>query len=550
MRGFSSTAVNNTLVLLDGQKLNNPTQAAPDISSIAMADIERVEIIQGSAGVLYGDQATGGVINIITKRPQQRSGNLEVGFGNQDWESYRGSIGETFANGLGYRLSAEKRLTDNYRDNNEASYDNVLARGDYTQALLKFFVEAQRVNDDMRLPGSLTPTQIQQNRKQTTRPNEYTNIDTDRYRVGGEITIAPQWTLALEYSYRDADSKGLLFGSEFTDATTVKAFTPRVVGNIDMPFGPAVATFGYDGQSSEYRSTLTFSHIEQHTDDIYAQLVVPVYTDVVVTAGARHSTLDQENKISGSTNDDSETVTTLGVSWQVVDSTRLFVRRDEGFRWANADDNGSTLPGVEFLDPQTSTSYETGVNWKGGAVETDVVIYRLNTDDELLYDQSAGSFGANVNLPKLRRDGVNVELRWAALDSLSLRASAGYVDAEYRAGTFDGNTVPQVAKRTGSIGVDWQICPVLGLYVDAQYNGRRYRSGDDPNIIGKLGGYTVYNANLRWQLERWYATVRVNNLTAKEYNGSDFIFISAFGNFESGYPAAERQTIATVGYKF
>ncbi len=69
LRGFGPTAVNNTLILVDGKRLNNSSdQGAPDLTSIAIDDIEQIEIIQGSAGVLYGNQAVGGVINIIRKR--------------------------------------------------------------------------------------------------------------------------------------------------------------------------------------------------------------------------------------------------------------------------------------------------------------------------------------------------------------------------------------------------------------------------------------------------------------------------------------------------
>ncbi|HMV72169.1 MAG TPA: Plug domain-containing protein, partial [Pseudomonadales bacterium] len=54
MRGFGENAVNNTLVLVDGRRLNNPSLAAPDLGSIALADIERIEVLQGGAGVLFG----------------------------------------------------------------------------------------------------------------------------------------------------------------------------------------------------------------------------------------------------------------------------------------------------------------------------------------------------------------------------------------------------------------------------------------------------------------------------------------------------------------
>lgn len=551
MRGFGSNAANNTLVLLDGQKLNNPSLVAPDLSSIALADVERIEIVQGSAGVLFGDQATGGVINVITKRPQQRSARLEAGMGSQDWESYSGSIGEAFDNGLAYRVAGEKRLSDNYRDNNEAGYDNLLARASYAQALFSGFVEAQQINDDMRLPGSLTPAQIREDRRQSRRPADFTDIDTERYRVGGELVIDPNWKIAVDYSYRDADSEGVFFGMAFTDATTVKSFSPRVLGNVELPYGNLVATFGYDNQHSDYRSTLTFNRVEQRSDDVYGQLVVPVYTDVAVTAGLRRSRIEQENLTAGNIHDDSESLHTLGVSWQSTDALRVFARFDSNFRWANADENGFTLAGVDFLKPQTSDSYEAGFNWRAGALETDLVIYRLDTDNELLFDPAQNfGFGANINLQRSRRDGANAELRWAVSDALSVRASAGYVDAEVRAGDYRGNAVPFAAKQTGSIGVEWRINAMFDLYADAQYTGRRFRSGDDPNQLGELGGYTIYNANLRWHRDRWYATLRVNNLTATEYEGFSGVSISSFGIFEFAYPAAERETFVTVGYTF
>jgi len=442
-------------------------------------------------------------------------------------------------------------LTDNYRDNNDADYDNILANGSYTNSRIRVFAEAQQVNDNMRLPGSLSPIQIEQDRKQTKRPNDFTNIDTDRYRAGTQVEITDLWKFAAEYSYRNADSNGVFFGTPFTDSTTTKEITPRLIGNFTTPYGKAVLTLGYDGQKSDYESTLTFNQIHQKIDDVYSQLVVPVYTDITATIGARHSKLDEKNLVTQAANDDSETVSSWGVSWQLTKNARVFARRDSSFRWANADENGYTLPGVIFLNPQTSDSNEVGFNWHEAAVEASVVLYRLDTDNELLFDsaQNFGS-GANINLPKSRRDGITGDISWAATNTVTLRASIGYVDAEIRAGAFKGNTVPFAAEYTSSFGINWQLNEMFDIYADAQYTGRSYRSGDDPNILGELGGYTIYNANLRWHVENWYATVRINNLTAKEYDGFSGAFVSSFGNSEYAYPAAERQVYATVGYRF
>ena len=68
VRGFSSTANANTLVLVNGRRLNHSDTSSPDLHHIFPKDIERIEVLVGSAGSLYGDQAVGGVINIITRR--------------------------------------------------------------------------------------------------------------------------------------------------------------------------------------------------------------------------------------------------------------------------------------------------------------------------------------------------------------------------------------------------------------------------------------------------------------------------------------------------
>ena len=82
MRGFAESAGSNTLVLVDGRRLNNPDLASPDLNSIALEDVERIELVQGSAGVLFGDQAVGGVINIITRKPGALRHSLELSAGS------------------------------------------------------------------------------------------------------------------------------------------------------------------------------------------------------------------------------------------------------------------------------------------------------------------------------------------------------------------------------------------------------------------------------------------------------------------------------------
>ena len=70
LRGFGITSDQNTLVLLDGVRLNENDLSSTKLSAIPLQSIARIEILRGSGSVLYGGGAAGGTINIITKGPR------------------------------------------------------------------------------------------------------------------------------------------------------------------------------------------------------------------------------------------------------------------------------------------------------------------------------------------------------------------------------------------------------------------------------------------------------------------------------------------------
>ncbi len=112
LRGFNGDEY--TLVLLDGLPLNDAYTGGVEWSSLPVDNIERIEVIRGPASALYGGNAMGGVINIITKTPQKLSASAGGGYGTNETARYRLSVGDRFWDKLSLRLGYEQQSTDGY----------------------------------------------------------------------------------------------------------------------------------------------------------------------------------------------------------------------------------------------------------------------------------------------------------------------------------------------------------------------------------------------------------------------------------------------------
>ncbi len=216
MRGFGSTGSANTLILIDGRRINNTDFASPRLNNIFVKDIERIEITQGSSAVLYGDQAVGGVVNIITRRPTEFDAGIELGYGSYDYQSQTGHISHKFDNGTGIRASAERKRADGYRDNNKTSYDNGFINLSYEGDRSWIFGEYQRTDEDLGLPGALTEAQLDVSREQTLFPLDFNDSTNEVTRIGGAFSITPNWDFAAEYTYSKDDVNGVLTGLSLT----------------------------------------------------------------------------------------------------------------------------------------------------------------------------------------------------------------------------------------------------------------------------------------------------------------------------------------------
>ena len=206
IRGFGEVAAANTQILVDGRRLNRSDLAGVNFSTVPLNRIEQVEVYRGGRSVLYGNGATGGVINIITKKDREdgHTLTLQSEFGTQ--ESYKfstlldGKIGNTT-----YSLGSSYSDTDGWRENNYERFKNA-----------GFSVFIQELEDwDFLISGSLSEFSVGTpsgrpaggSRKDASNKIGYFDIEENSISFSPRYWINEDVSIELATSYREAESE-------------------------------------------------------------------------------------------------------------------------------------------------------------------------------------------------------------------------------------------------------------------------------------------------------------------------------------------------------
>ncbi len=562
MRGFGDTAGSNTLILVDGRRLNNPDIAAPDLNSIALEDVERIEIVQGSAGVLFGDQAVGGVINVITRKPGALRHTLKLSAGSYNTLQLHAMTSQALDSGLNYLLSLDARESDNYRDHNEASYLNGFGKLGYEYETGSVFGELQYINDELNTPGTLFADEVSADRRQVSPvyADDFSNAKTAIARVGLVQQLSDKWSLEAELSGRDTNGEFRLTSIDGTQDRRVVELTPRFIG-----FVPAInntmLTLGADAVDSEYKLTTSFGDQvnDQLQSSVYAQAVIPATEVLDITLGVRYAEVENDLQDTGTFAtypagiqiDDDVTVGTFGLAIKATENWRVLFRADQNYRFAKVDEYLQPVDQV-ILKTQEGLSVETGVEWASGSDTAKLLVYQLDLDDEIAYDPNAGLFGANINLDKTRRKGVITSGHWQQTKKLGYSASYTYTDAEVLSGPLAGKDIPLVARHSVQLGSDYQLTDKWQLYGELFAISDRVFGGDFDNVLGRLPGYGVINIKAGYDYRDFNIMARINNLLNKEYSdvGQLGFDPNTFAATEAFFTSPEINFMLTAAWQF
>ena len=570
LRGFGPSASSNTLILIDGRRLNNSAdQAAPDLSTIDLEDIQQIEILQGSGGVLYGNQAVGGVINIIRKKVTQDKVAVGLKAGSYDSSKVSASIDKLVGN-TQLAVTVFSSSSDNYRDHNETEIKHVSLRANHDYRSFSGYLELAKNDDHILTPGALFQSELDVSRTQSVPiySNDFFDTQTDTFQIGMDKEIDDSQSLNINYSRRINDREFIQtirptpapFPTPVPFLSTQDRDTQTLSGKyIIKPekFTGSSIILGFNLEETDYELLSLFGpqEMDQTINDIYLLSNWSISNWSVITAGLRYS--DQQAEIFDGTVttpiSDSVSVISLGFTQRVGD-WKLSARADQNFRYPTVEEHTNVPFGDPLgLETQEGVSLEFGAEIFTNNDRYRATLYSIELDNEIAFDSSGF---ANLNLDATSRQGLILEAsnQWSERTSTNL--SFTLLDAEITDGAFNGNTLPLVPEKTFRLDGLYQINQNMRVNLEFIAVDEQVFGGDFANTLGKLDGYNVLNGNFSYSVNRWDLAFRINNLLDEEYSeiGSQFTDFSAFPPtitiFESFFPSPERNFWISAKYAF
>jgi iron complex outermembrane receptor protein len=563
IRGFGETAPLNTLVLIDGRRVNEVDLSGVDWTQISLNQIERIEIVRGAGSVLYGDNAVGGVINIITKKPDKPfSAQAEGVVGSYGSGSAAGSVGGKWGP-LSAMMNVNYSTTDGYRDNGFLRAKNLGGSFIYDVSKdLSFNFSGNLHSDDAGYPGGLPEPLYDQDRKSTLGPNDKAKTDDVYGLLGVKAKLWDVGRVEADFSYRHREVDDSFPSFFFEDERRLGTWglTPRYILERPLLNHSNKLTVGMDLYRSDLNadSQSAFAganrlEVKKKSAGVYALDELSVLENLILSLGYRHEWVDydllQGTPRAEDKTKDNEPAYSASLSYLYGKKSSAFVSAKRSFRFPVSDELIQFFPTFQInpsIQPQTGYHYEAGVRHAfSDTVEANMTLFWIDMKDEIFFNPATFS---NENYPETRRQGAEVGLNVRPLPWLSTWGNYSYIKPVLRGGSFSGNDIPGVPRNKGSAGSKIDIGK--GFLFDARvtYVGRRYLISDFGNTVDRMDGYSTVDTKLTYSWKGLRAFVGINNLFNEKYE--DWAVTNAAGTTQLFYAAPERNFFGGISYSF
>lgn len=496
------SATGQTLVIIDGVVANDPTAPGGgyDFARLDTSNIERIEILKGPQSTLWGSDAIGGVINIITKRPEQGfEGKAFAEAGSFSYLRGGGEIGGA-NDRYDFRLSAVATSTDGI---SKADANNGNTEKDGFDAKSVNGRVGAKLWGDARLDASFLWSDA--------------DADYDGYSFSAQGSVADA----------DESSKTSELVSNIT--LTAPAFDGRLenlllVGYSELKrdnFTNGQPSFSSEGDriNLRYQGTLTINDsnriafgAEQEDSSADGQ-----DTSITGLFGLYEwQPLESLTLSTGIRRDDHDTfggVTTgrLAVAYNPNDQVTLRSSWGEGFKAPSIFQTtffccGAVAPNPDLM-PETSKAYDAGITLRTSDARGEIELTYFNQDTNNLIDFDF-AVGGYKNIAETSSSGIELSGGYQVTAWANLSAEYTYIDSQ----DGMGNDLARIPKHSGNVALVIDPAgPFSGTAV-VRYNGREH----DP--LATVASWTRVDLSARYALnERVEFYGRIENLLDEHY---------------------------------
>lgn len=506
MRGGNS---NHTLVLIDGVRVNSATQGLYDFAHLALANVERIEIVRGPRASVWGSDSISGVIQIFTRAPKAfsaevRAGSFQryggdIGFGAGDDKSNFGFVGG-YESLQGY--SATNSNNYYYNPDNDG-YQNA-----------HFGLNAQTTLGTQVLAFS----------------GLYSDADIE-FDQGETNAINYNWNASVTGQVNTLWNQNLSFGQyyEKLDTPAYSSFFGSTRNSIDW-----VNTLS-SNESTKWVLGINWSQVDGYSNGYsgpeYNETTSNTGAFVVFNSNIGNHSFELATRYDDNSQFGSESTSSAGWAWQINDGNRIRASWGQGFRAPNF--NELYYPGYfgyysgnPDLQPEQSNSTELGYNiFFNKVINLEVSVYSNNVKDLISF---SGVYNQAININEAHLRGVEADINGNTGDWI-WRVQGSYDKATNEATNQQLIRRPEL-KGFASLSYQFANNTSLGSEISA--------FSDRNDSYGTLPGYTLVNLLADWKITpEWQIEARLENLFNVQYQLID------------GYNTADRSIFLRIIYQ-
>lgn len=489
----------HTAVLIDGVRVDaQTTSGGTSWSAIPLALIERIEIVRGPTGAVYGSDAVAGVIQIFTKKGQGPfAPAVSMGYGSQhtrrldfsasgsvDAFDYSFGVSEGSSGGFNARpIAGQNPDADGYKSSSAyAKFGLQLAPKQHLQAN----VLQSRV--DSQYDSGLT--------------RDYRRIS--RLQTAG-LQLHSQWT--ERYSTRVGISQGIDEGEEVIGAAFDQTKIKNLLWQNEYKIGPHLLSATVEERESEFRLT-TAPRIERGKSQGGLGLGYAWSEGGhTVQLNTRH---DKDSEFGGKSTGSAAYAIALSPQW------KLSASAGTSFRVPTLYQRFSQY-GVSTLKPETGRSAEVGLKYARGSSEFGVVAYQNKVSNLLTFLSGASAVGCPrpavgcySNTAQARYEGVT----FSAAGKAGRFGVHGSLDIQNPRDVGLNKQLARRARHHATLGMDTRI-ERWTLAADLLLSGKRFDTVANTTV---LPGYGLLNLSASTPLSKeWKLLAKLDNLTDKVY---------------------------------